>query len=357
MTGILLQMAAYRLAASAPENDRFANRIVLTGASLTVTGSTVGANKESGEPDHAGNSGGQSVWWSWDAPDDGEVQITTDGSSFDTLLGVYTGSRVSALVAVANNDDHGSLATSRVRFGVRRGIQYQIAVDGYNDGTTTDSGSVRIALTFQSEPILRPTNDNFSNRLALTGAVTSVIGSNFQATRDAGEPYHAHRLGDTSIWFTWTAPVSGAVKVNTEGSSFDTVLALYSGSTLTSLTEVASNDDIDTAAGINTSAVAADVLAGQTFQIAVDGSDGASGTVALHIETLPTLLSALHRLPDGRFQFAISGASNRTYAVEASGNLNLWTEIGDVFNTNGWVGFTDPVARNLKLRFYRARLR
>src|SRR6266516_2922514 len=73
-------------------NDRFANRLPLSGTNLTVTGSNTNATKEAGEPDHAGNGGGKSVWWTWTAPADGEVQITTDDSSFDTLLGVYLGS-------------------------------------------------------------------------------------------------------------------------------------------------------------------------------------------------------------------------------------------------------------------------
>jgi len=48
----------------------------------------VNATKEPGEPAHAGNDGGASIWYSWTAPSTGNVTITTEGSSFDTLLGV-----------------------------------------------------------------------------------------------------------------------------------------------------------------------------------------------------------------------------------------------------------------------------
>src|SRR5206468_57412 len=119
--------------AAGPVNVKFDKRIAITGTN--TTGSNVGAGKEIGEPDHAGNPGGKSVWWTWSAPTNGEVTITTDDSSFDTLLGVYTGSTVSALSLVAASDDHGVQVTSRVRFEVTQGLQYQIAVDGYNDGT------------------------------------------------------------------------------------------------------------------------------------------------------------------------------------------------------------------------------
>jgi hypothetical protein len=188
----------------------------------------------------------------------------------------------------------------------------------------------------------------------LRGLLVVTNGSNAQATHEPGEPLHAQQLGDTSIWYAWTAPTAGVVRISTEGSSFNTLLAVYSGSLLTSLTEVASSDDIDLGAGLLTSAVTFSAQAGQSFAIAVDGFDGAAGPVALRIETVSTAVSAPLRLPDGRFQITITGVSNRTYTVEASGDLNLWTEIGSAFNSNGTLVFTDPVARNLKRRFYRA---
>ena len=143
-----LGMAPNPLVAAAPANDRFSNRITLTGTNVTVPGSNAGATKETDEPDHAGNAGGSSVWWTWTSPNDGEVQITTDGSSFDTLLGVYTGTRVSSLTGVASNDDHGLLPTSRLRFEASRGAEYQIAVDGYSDAMSIETGSIRLQLTF-----------------------------------------------------------------------------------------------------------------------------------------------------------------------------------------------------------------
>ena len=114
----LLALAALSARAAAPANDRFSSRIAITSTNITVLGSNVGATKESGEPNHAGNVGGSSVWWSWTAPTNGELRVTTDGSDFDTLLGVYTGPRANALTVIATNDDHGAqgTVTSRVRF-------------------------------------------------------------------------------------------------------------------------------------------------------------------------------------------------------------------------------------------------
>ncbi len=122
------------LAAATPANDMFANRTALSGASGTdSTDNNILATKEAGEPNHAGNAGGKSVWWKWVAPLSGQVSLDTHGSTFDTLLAVYTGTSVSALAPVASNDNDGSPNnTSGLFFQATAGVEYEIAVDGYN---------------------------------------------------------------------------------------------------------------------------------------------------------------------------------------------------------------------------------
>lgn len=130
-------------------NDKFANRKLITGKTATVTGTNVGATKETGEPTIAGVGGGKSVWWTWTAPSSGAVTITTAGSSFDTALGVYRGSSVNALTQVAANDDENATArlyTSKVSFNAVAGQVYQIAVDGYRGAT----GSIKMSLNLTS---------------------------------------------------------------------------------------------------------------------------------------------------------------------------------------------------------------
>jgi hypothetical protein len=126
-------------------NDYFTNRTVLVGTNISILATNTFATKEPGEPNHAGNPGGKSLWWSWVAPVDGTVTINTDGSTFDTLLAVYTGSSVSNLVHVAANDNEDTRSfQSRVSFQAVAGTPYQIAVDGFNG----DSGTVVLNLKF-----------------------------------------------------------------------------------------------------------------------------------------------------------------------------------------------------------------
>ncbi len=266
-------------AASGPVNDNFAAASTITGTTATVSGSNVGATKETGEPKHAGNTGGKSVWWSWKAPSTARVSLNTRGSSFDTILGVYTGSAVSALTTVASNDDDpaGGTLTSALSFNAVKDTVYRIAVDGYSAA----SGNVTLNLS-QAAPLVTPSNDLFINAALLSGDTVTWSGSNVGATKETNEPRHAGNAGGASVWFNWTPSSSRSVKISTRGSSFDTVLGVYTGSAVGSLVQVASNDD-DPAGGTLSSAVTFNAVAGTTYRIAVDGYSGASGSVALSV--------------------------------------------------------------------------
>ncbi len=126
---------------SGDPNNAFANRIRLTGSTFAVTGASTNSNKEAVEPNHAGNRGGKSVWWTWTAPTSGYYTMDTFYSSFDTLLAVYTGTAMSTLKVVASNDEADAYThRSEVRFYAAAGRVYQIAVDGYEG----DSGSIKL---------------------------------------------------------------------------------------------------------------------------------------------------------------------------------------------------------------------
>jgi hypothetical protein len=71
------------------------------------------------------------VWYRWRAPRSGILRLRTAGSSFDTLLGVYRGSRLSALRRLAIDDDGGRDTTSAIRMRVKRRRVYRIVVDGF----------------------------------------------------------------------------------------------------------------------------------------------------------------------------------------------------------------------------------
>jgi hypothetical protein len=128
-----------------PSNDSFASPYVLAhGLPSLASGSNVGATREAGEPFHADQSGGASVWLSWTADVNEEVALEVVAGSFDTVVGVYRGSAVGALSEVASDDD-GPLGgpLSAVRFAAAAGVTYRIAVDGVGGDRGTYSLRIR----------------------------------------------------------------------------------------------------------------------------------------------------------------------------------------------------------------------
>jgi len=165
-----------------PANDNFANAQVLTGCSPTATGTNVGATKESGELIHFLQSAGstKSVWYQWQAPVSGTATISTAGSTFDTVLAVYTGNSVNALGFVANNDDvSGTNTSSFVTFTATAGVNYRIAVDGYNNsGSGGDVGNISLAVNIGNCSTIGPTllTDEGTNNALVMDSVTRLRG-------------------------------------------------------------------------------------------------------------------------------------------------------------------------------------
>jgi hypothetical protein len=117
--------------ANVPGGDHFTNRVVIAGASGLLRASNRKATFEPGEPLHAGKPGGKSIWYTWTPSFTGLATIRTLGSTFDTLLSVYTGSSLTNLVPVDSDEDHGGFYTSTAFFNVFSGTTYIIAVDGF----------------------------------------------------------------------------------------------------------------------------------------------------------------------------------------------------------------------------------
>jgi hypothetical protein len=347
----LLFFSHLRWADASPANDNFSAAFTLSGTNITINASNIGATAETGEPSYSGNPGGKSVWWIWTAPADGGVLVHTTGSTFDTILTVYSGSSLASLRLVAVNDDHGSLQTSQAAFNAASGTAYRISVDGYNGA----SGNIQLTLTCRAEPISRPVNDDFSDRIQLRGPEISITTANFLSTREQLEPKHARQIGGASIWWSWTAPISGTAAISTLGSTFDTILALYTGSNLGGLTEIASNDDA--APATSSSEIRFEATANTTYQIAVDGFSGATGEVKLSISMSAIVWLDLPRLlPEGSIRLSVGAPSGKVLILEASPNLENWRRLDAISVVDGTAAFIHSPGVTGPQQFYRARL-
>jgi hypothetical protein len=260
---------------AAPANDHLANRIVLSGSPVSTTGTNVASTGETGEPFHGpDDTAVKSVWWSWTAPTSGLYTMSTAGSSYDTLLAVYTGTAFGGLTLVVRNDDKdGFDTTSFVSFQATAGVTYQIAVDG----AFALVGQISLAI---DGPFFPPANDQFADRTALTSGPQIVAATTSLATRQVGEPFHGNLTsGERSVWWSWTAPVTGRVTFTSSGGNFLATLGLYTGTALDALTVVPVQRQ---SIGV-TCEILASVTAGVTYAIAADNDFGFSGPFNLTV--------------------------------------------------------------------------
>src|SRR5436853_2666948 len=118
-------------------SDYFATCGTRNGAYGSESDDNSFATKEPGEPNHAGNPGGKSLWYCWTALTNTPMTIDTVGSTFDTLLAVYTGDSMTNLSLVVSNDDIAGASNrqSRVTFTPTPGTTYHIAADGFGVAT------------------------------------------------------------------------------------------------------------------------------------------------------------------------------------------------------------------------------
>lgn len=278
LTALLLALPASALAAP-PSNDDFADREVLSGSlPIAASGSNKEATKEPEEP-AAGSLGfdatGHSVWYEWEATVNGFVTVGTCGSPLRRpLLSVYTGTAVNALTQVAGEfASKGPECTgsekATVTFKAISGVSYKIVVDGAMQfPEEEDPGQGPIELQIDKTPV--PANDDFADATVLQGQmldqvyVAGAYGHTWNATKEPGEPAHAGNPGGASVWYSWTAPSPGKYVLTACGRFFKTLLAVYTGSSVASLTGVASDDH-------ECSVLRFDAVAGTTYRIAVDG--------------------------------------------------------------------------------------
>ena len=148
--------------------------------------------------------------------------------------------------------------------------------------------------------------------------------------------------------------MTGTVTFDTIGSSFNTLLGIYTGDSVTNLTQVASNDDINPATQNLQSSVTFSVVGMTMYHIAIDGFNGAMGNTTLHWNltspfaplvavTGPTVSYRI--LPQGEYQLVITGAPLERYRIELSDDLINWVPtVTTVADATGVAYFTDKSA-------------
>lgn len=451
-----------------PFRDQFDLQFTIPVSAGSGKSRNVGATSEPGEPAHAGKSSGRSVWIAWLPSVSGVATISLAGSSFDTLLAVYTGDVLSGLTEVTSDDDSGGSLASTVTFNAIAGTHYKIAVAGlggaFGDFTfawslqaTTEQApqivthplsqtvapgeaatfvaeatpaSATLQWVFNGQPLAGATastlvvpNASESNvgiyslrvthsartaesagaslqinatgssaqevvtldkladtlrvdrPLRLGGGVAAFartrmslasppisrgyagthLFSTFGAISEPGEPLHCGVPGGSSYWFALAAEEAGEIRLDTEGSGFDTVLAVYTadGPSFADLQPVACDDNSGSDGQDSKLTFIAE--ASVIYLIAIDGVNGARGTVRLNYALLAQAnLAPLGRNVAGANQLRLTGQPEGTFEVQTSPDWVTWTRLFVTNLITGTCEFSDPASTNTSRRYYRA---
>lgn len=129
-------------------------------------------------------------------------------------------------------------------------------------------------------------NDAFARAGSISAIPGSITGNTTGATLEPGEPAPCGQIGAT-VWYSFTVATDQALQIDTFGSGYNTVLAVYAGASLPSLTSIACNDGYE--GGLH-SRILVQVSAGRTYNVQVGGSQGSVGAFALNLTVLPTVV-------------------------------------------------------------------
>src|SRR4028119_1640898 len=187
-----------------------------------------------------------------------EIYSTTPGGNYDTYSGTSMASPHVTGAAALVWSQNPTWTAQEVK---NRLLQTTDPISALR-GKTVSGGRLNINTALRGST----SNDNFANRIVLSGVPVSTSGSNVRATGEVGEPSQSGATN--SVWWSWTAPSSGNYTFDTIGSNFDTWLSVYTGSAVNNLTRIGFDDD---GGGNRTSKLTRSVIAGTTYHRAVDG--------------------------------------------------------------------------------------
>lgn len=207
--------------AAPPPNDDFVNAQILTGSNVSVSGTMADSTLESAEPSFGSLATG-TVWFSWTAPTSGHVRVGS-GDHPMLLVAAFTGSTLGDLVKVGSG-------FFSVAFAAEAGTTYRLVLV---------TAHMPDAFTLTVAMVPPPPNDDFANAEILTGFPVTTKGTTSGATYEPGEPDHGDRKRFASVWYSWTAPSSGATRLDACPLSANETAAVYTGANFEDLTPVA----------------------------------------------------------------------------------------------------------------------
>jgi hypothetical protein len=228
------------------------------------------------------------------------------GSGLCPVILVYTGTTLSNLANRAVFSSWYYEPKTVGEFTVKAGETYWLSVVG---NWWMTQGGVELSLSFASSP----SNDDFANRTVLVGASFVVTNNLGAATSETGEPTYSPTA--ETLWWIWTATNTGQVTLGGTGSCGTIAMGVYTGDSLSNLTEVVSGSGM----------IHFQAIAGTAYQIVqrTDSCQDIQAMATLQLEAAgPTNDYFTNRTVVGGVPLTVSG-----------NDFNATTELGEP----GWL--------------------
>jgi len=161
-------------------------------------------------------------------------------------------------------------------------------------------------------------------------------------------------VGGASQWITFVPLDTGLLHLNTAGSSYNTVMAVFRRSLANPAVLQLIDCDNNSGQDGRDSALSLPVDSGVTNFVMVDGVNGATGTLHLNYSLITTtLLTPLAPNGLGQPRFRLTGHPAMNFRIETSLDMAIWSTLFTTNSADAIFEFTDTNP-NPQRRFYRA---
>jgi serine protease AprX len=188
------------------------------------------------------------------------LTTTTNTTGNYTLLNVNQGGSYSLIPT--------PLANTKLNFGKRVYL-----------GAATMADITNADFTLSSTTVL--TNNESTAPVPIPVLPAYIVQATAAGTVNTADPIPscAFERGNDSVWYQYVATFTGPLEISTFGSTYDTLVAVYSGTAAPATgTEVGCSDDF---AGSLSSRAVIPVVSGQTYRILISGANASTAGATL----------------------------------------------------------------------------
>ena len=278
-------LPTFNVIAPAPTNDIFANAMTVTpggGGTFTDTKDSSAATTETNDPTPpcsqtvVGTVTGRSntIWYKFTPASNGTItDVDTIGSSYDSVLSIWTGASQAALTNVGCNDDIVSMVDIQSQIqnvSVTAGTTYYIMVSSFGPADPNPvalGGKTVFNFQFTSSSTTAPSITSLTPNSGPVGTSVTIAGSNFGATP-----------GSSTVTFNGTT----ATPTSSNWSAASVVVPVPAGAT--------TGNVIVTVGGVASNGMLFTVTSGGSFTVSgptttttvTAGGSSANSTISVH---------------------------------------------------------------------------